>query len=262
MNEIIKSSYFNKEDQRHKLDNLQRERGYDDPEVAELYYRINSRDGVDPKISNYFKDIVDRVLPEDNITVGLQDKRINDCTALDLGSGPGIMSEILQDRFGHVIAVDKAGAMVDFINHRHHEGKIEARQGDFAAEIPVSDKSVEAVFSLNTIDELAPGEEDKFLTEIARVVKPGGIAVINRVVSAENMAMKAKFKQERDREVKSYDPDFPRNYVFISSELEERVKSLVAGMGIEPEVEVINDPYDHRYCIVKIKFNYDKNNET
>ena len=251
------------ENARSELAEIIKQEGYDNPEVAQHYYELYGRDGLEPKISRYFEQVLDKALPQEGVTVDSEEKQLSDCEVLDLGSGPGVMSEILHDKFGQVIAVDKAQAMVDFINQEHPlKGEIDARQGDFADRLPLEDDSVETAISFNFIDEIQPEDEDVFLEEIARVVKPGGFALLNQVVNSDNLAMQKKFSKERQKEIERNDPNIPRQYVFLSSSLEDRLKNLLAEKGIGVQVEIFDDTYDYRYCIAKINFNkIDKENE-
>lgn len=248
---------------RYQLAEFIKERGYDDPEVARRYYEFYGRNGLEPRIAHYFEKILDETLPQEGVIVDSEKKPLSDCAVLDLGSGPGITSEILQDRFAKVVAVDKAPAMVDFINQKHPlKDEIDARQGDFAEQLPLKDQSVEVVVSFNTIDELQPEDEDNFLREIARVVKPGGFALINQIVNASKLSMRREFHQRRQDEIDRHDPDVPRHYVFLSSELESRLNNLLAEEGIEAKVEIFSDSHDRRYCIAKINFDkIDQENE-
>ena len=246
-----------------ELSELIKRVGYDNPEVANRYYQLRSREGLEPNIVSHFEKLFNQLIPADGITIDSEKKPLSDCTVLEFGSGPGHVSEVLADKFGQVIAVDKAQAMVDFVNDKFSSGgKIRALRGEFGGRIPAEDQSVEAVVSLNTLDELLPQDEDNYLKEIARVVKSGGFALINRVVAANNLAMKDKFERERKSEIENLDPNYPqRQYVFINSTLEERLKGLLKNTGIEPTVESMDDPADHRYSVVKITFIKSKSNE-
>lgn len=251
------------ETKRHELAEIIKKTGYDNPEVARRYYELYSREGIEPKISRHFSRILDETLPKEGLVIDSETKSLKDCTVLDLGSGPGVLSELLQERFGKVIAVDKAPAIVDFINQQPlFKDKTEARVGDFGGQFPIEDQGVEVVVSFNTTNELRPEDEDNFLQEIARVVKSGGFALLNRIADANNLAMKHKFSRERQRELADSSPDALRNHVFLSSELESQINSLVSDKGIEAKVEIFDDHSDQCYCIAKINFNRTKTDET
>ena len=94
----------------------------------------------------------------------------------DLGCGSGALADELAPFVGHVIGVDNSKPMLDAARQRTagHDN-ITLKQGDLA-QLPVADACVDAtlcVLVLTYIADLAPA-----FREMARVIKPGGRAVI------------------------------------------------------------------------------------
>ena len=98
--------------------------------------------------------------------------------ALDVGAGAGVSTVALAERGFDVTAVDSAVGMLELTKRRAaKEGvSVTAVQGDAHA-LPIGDASVDVVVALG----LLPWVEDPVgvLREFARVLRPGGIAVLS-----------------------------------------------------------------------------------
>ncbi|QTP55528.1 methyltransferase domain-containing protein [Billgrantia sulfidoxydans] len=97
---------------------------------------------------------------------------------LDLGCGPGHWSRRLAVRFGagcHVLGLDLAPGMLDTAR-REARQRVDWLCADAAA-LPLADRQVDLVFS-NLAIQWCP-DLDAVMTELFRVLRPGGRAVIN-----------------------------------------------------------------------------------
>jgi SAM-dependent methyltransferase len=106
-------------------------------------------------------------------------------TVLDLGSGPGLDAFLAAREVGpggRVIGVDMTPEMLDKARRSAAQlglAQVEFREGRLEA-LPVADASVDAVTS-NCVINLVP-DKARVFAEIARVLKPGGRAVIADIV--------------------------------------------------------------------------------
>jgi glycosyltransferase involved in cell wall biosynthesis/SAM-dependent methyltransferase len=101
----------------------------------------------------------------------VRDKRV-----LDIASGEGYGSDALALLARHVIGVDMAPETVAHARSRYGRPNLEFRVGS-AADIPVADRSVDAVISFATIER--HDQHERMLEEIKRVLVPGGLLVMS-----------------------------------------------------------------------------------
>jgi ubiquinone/menaquinone biosynthesis C-methylase UbiE len=101
-------------------------------------------------------------------------------SVLDAGAGAGVATVALARRGLAVTAVDPAAAMIAEISHQARaagaERLIVARSGDVHT-LPFGDATFEAVISLGVIPWLHSPR--RALTELVRVLRPGGWLVVN-----------------------------------------------------------------------------------
>jgi ubiquinone/menaquinone biosynthesis C-methylase UbiE len=97
-------------------------------------------------------------------------------TVGDLGCGTGQVSAALAPFVARVIAVDASAAMLQAAKKRLHGiGNVELRRGDLEA-LPVDDARLDAATLMLVLHHLA--EPERAVAEIARVLKPGGRAIV------------------------------------------------------------------------------------
>jgi SAM-dependent methyltransferase len=95
-----------------------------------------------------------------------------EATVLDLGAGTGKLTRLLVSAFRRVIAVEPAEAMRRLLVTFCPEAQALAGS---AEEIPVADRSVDAVFAAEAFHKF---HDERALAEIARVLRPRGALVL------------------------------------------------------------------------------------
>jgi SAM-dependent methyltransferase len=123
-----------------------------------------------------------------------------DWTVADLGCGTGALALELSRHVGCVIGVDNTPAMLDAARRRTRDAdNIELRQGDLEA-LPIEDRACDAAMMVLVLTYLP--EPASALSEMARVVRPGGKVVIVDVMRHDREA----FRREMGQQNLGYDP--------------------------------------------------------
>jgi ubiquinone/menaquinone biosynthesis C-methylase UbiE len=98
---------------------------------------------------------------------------------LDVGCGPGFYLTELLDTVGpdgRIVGVDQSGAMLAMASRRvAGDSRIELREGE-ALNLPADDDAFDAAFSVQVLEYVE--DASAALTELHRVVRPGGRVVI------------------------------------------------------------------------------------
>jgi len=124
-----------------------------------------------------------------------------DWTVADLGCGTGALACELSRHVDHVIGVDNTPAMLDAARQRTGDtGNIELRQGDLEA-VPIEDCACDAAMMVLVLTYLT--DPASALSEMARVIRPGGKAVIVDVMRHDREA----FRREMGQQNMGYEPD-------------------------------------------------------
>ena len=101
-------------------------------------------------------------------------------TVLEIGPGGGRWSVILAPRSERLVLVDVAQKPLDLVAERLKDAdNVEYVLTDGSALEGVGDASVDAVWSFDVFVHVAPGDQAGYLGEIARVLRPGGVAAIH-----------------------------------------------------------------------------------
>ena len=101
-------------------------------------------------------------------------------TTVEIGPGAGRWSEVLRDRVEKLIVVDVAERALELTRERlGDDGDVEYVRSTGSTLPGVPDGSVDAVWSYDVFVHVAPTDVDGYLAEIARVLRPGGTAVIH-----------------------------------------------------------------------------------
>lgn len=99
---------------------------------------------------------------------------------LEVGPGAGRWSEVLAVRASRLILVDVSQQALDLCRQRFANASNVAyvlTPGSCFPSVPTS--SVSAVWSFDVFVHVAPRDQASYLTEVARVLVPGGVAVIH-----------------------------------------------------------------------------------
>jgi SAM-dependent methyltransferase len=101
-------------------------------------------------------------------------------TVVEIGPGGGRWSVVLAPRSARLVLVDVAQRPLDLVAERLRDaGNVECVLTDGSAIAGVADATVDAVWSFDVFVHIAPGDQAGYLSEIARVLRPGGVAAIH-----------------------------------------------------------------------------------
>jgi 2-polyprenyl-3-methyl-5-hydroxy-6-metoxy-1,4-benzoquinol methylase len=99
-----------------------------------------------------------------------------DKVVLDIASGSGYGSAMLAETARRVYGIDASQDAIDYATARYGANNITFTVGD-AAQIALDDGSVDMVVTFETIEHI--DDYETFISEIKRVLKPNGLAVIS-----------------------------------------------------------------------------------
>jgi SAM-dependent methyltransferase len=101
-------------------------------------------------------------------------------TVLEIGPGAGRWSEVLAPRADRLVLVDVAARVLEVCRERlgdqPHVRYVRSHGDDLPG---VHDATVDAVWSFDVFVHVAPVDQSGYLAEIARVLRPGGVAVVH-----------------------------------------------------------------------------------
>jgi ubiquinone/menaquinone biosynthesis C-methylase UbiE len=103
-----------------------------------------------------------------------------DTTVLEIGPGAGRWSEVLSERANRLVLVDVSERPLELCRERFAGDERIRYILSTGSDLPdVEDGSIDAVWSLDVFVHVAPLDQAAYLSEIARVLAPGGLAVIH-----------------------------------------------------------------------------------
>ena len=97
-----------------------------------------------------------------------------DVHALDVGCGPGETDAFLADRFGKLEGVDISEAVIEAARARNPAVVYRTYDGK---RLPYDDGAFDLVFTICVVHHVSPAEWEPFVRELARVLRPGRLAV-------------------------------------------------------------------------------------
>ena len=95
---------------------------------------------------------------------------------LDIASGEGFGSALLSSVATEVWGIDQSSEAIEHAKCEYRRSNLSFRLGN-AESIPLEDASVDVVVSFETIEHVT--EQETFLSEIQRVLRPGGILIMS-----------------------------------------------------------------------------------
>jgi SAM-dependent methyltransferase len=99
---------------------------------------------------------------------------------LEIGPGAGRWSTVLQPRAARLVLVDVSQRALDLSRERLAGTENVEYVLSSGSDLPgVADRSIEAVWSFDVFVHIAPRDQAGYVREVARVLAPGGIAVIH-----------------------------------------------------------------------------------
>ena len=102
---------------------------------------------------------------------------------LDIACGEGYGSALLARSASHVVGVDVSPQAIEHARRSYSSiANVEFKTGSCTA-IPLPDASVDVAISFETVEHI--GEQDEFMAELARVLKPGGVVILSCPNKAE-----------------------------------------------------------------------------
>lgn len=154
---------------------------------------------------------------------------LGSCDVLvEIGAGGGRFTEALLPRCTRLIAVDTSPTMLELLRERFPgDERLECQLGDGQGLGPISDETVDAAFSYGVFVHLQHWDIYHYLTELRRVLRPGGKAVIQHSNVFSDLGW-AKFTKEVPLQLNKH--KLPYTFTVNTPEL---MRELIARAGLE-----------------------------
>jgi SAM-dependent methyltransferase len=94
---------------------------------------------------------------------------------LDIGCGIGLIEQELEQKVADLCAIDMSEKSIEIAQTRARATRFVHFDGDT---LPYNDGSFDAVFTSCVIHHVPPGGRTKFMTEMLRILRSGGVAII------------------------------------------------------------------------------------
>lgn len=147
----------------------------------------------------------------------------------DLGCGPGHVAARLAEQGAPTVGIDLSPGMV--AEGRRRFPRVEFREGDLL-ELPAADAEFGAVTALYTILHLDPAELHRAFAEMARVLRPSGLALLSFHIGEEVRHVDEWWGHEVDVDFRFLDP------THVAEVLE------AAGFTVEMRLERTHYPHE------------------
>jgi SAM-dependent methyltransferase len=126
-----------------------------------------------------------------------------DKDVLDAGCGVGYGTAFLAEEARHVVGVDLSGEAIEYARRRYARANVEFLAAD-VARLPQPDDCFDAVCAFETIEHLP--EAVRFLCEVKRVLRPGGVLLVSTPSVEQTQAAPANPHHSREYSA----PEFER----------------------------------------------------
>ena len=104
---------------------------------------------------------------------------LGDKVGLDLGCGVGRFAAELRRRSGaRIVGIDPSRAAVTEARTHDPEGRFASAD---ALRLPFADASFDYAYTINVLHHLKRGEQERALSELRRVIKPGGVLIVHEM---------------------------------------------------------------------------------
>jgi ubiquinone/menaquinone biosynthesis C-methylase UbiE len=100
---------------------------------------------------------------------------LNNIKVLDVGCGVGLTDRHLTSEIKNLYGVDVSSGAVENANKRNPNVKYTDYEGE---RLPFEDNFFDLAFAINVMHHVEPAKWENFVSEMKRVIKPGGIMVV------------------------------------------------------------------------------------
>lgn len=118
-------------------------------------------------------------------------------SVLDIGCGVGNYHGLLKDSFETLSGVDVSASCIETAQKTHPEVAYQVYDG---ARLPYDDASVDAVFTICVMHHVPSANWPAFVSEMLRVLRPGGVAAVFEHNPANPMTMRIVNRCPFDRD--------------------------------------------------------------